>query len=146
MKLSWGWGIGIGFGLFVVAILIMVTVAMTKEVDLVSDRYYEAGLHYQDHIKALERTGALGEQVRIEAEHGAIALHFPPGAGQNVTGLITFYRPSSKQQDFILPLAPDTAGLQVIPAERLNRGLWRVQISWKKGTAEYFAEQAVLIH
>ena len=146
MKASWGWGVGIGFGLFVLAIMVMVAIAMTKEVDLVSEQYYDAGLHYQDHIKALQRAGAMGERVRIDTETGGLTLRFPRGADpMTASGRVTLYRPSSKAKDFSVPLAPDSTGAQHIPADRLDRGLWRVQVSWKSGNAEYYAEQAVLI-
>ena len=135
-----------GFGFFVVVVLVMVTIAMTKDVDLVSEQYYDNGLHYQDHISTLQRTEATGKGVCVEIEDHDVAIRFPRGTDLSaITGRVAFYRPSSKVRDFVVGLALDSAGVQHIPADRLDRGLWRVQVSWKSGAAEYYTEQPVVM-
>jgi nitrogen fixation protein FixH len=146
MKVHWGTGIIAGFVLFVLAILILAGIAVTQTVDLVNDQYYNKGLKYQERIGILQRTAALEEKVHVSVDAQQLTVQLPHhSAGLPLTGIITLYRPSSKVQDFAAPLSPDSAGCQRIPTTRLDRGLWRIQVSWKAGGIEYYSEQPVMI-
>jgi len=146
MKIHWGVGIIAGFLLFVLGILALVGLSMTRTVDLVNDQYYEKGLQYQERIGILRRTAALEKKVLVSVYADDLTVQIPHQAADlPLTGTITLYRPSSKAEDFATPLAPDAAGCQHIATTHLDRGLWRIQISWKAGTTEYYSEQPVMI-
>jgi len=146
MKIHWGIGIFAGFVLFVLGILVLVGLSMSRTVDLVNDQYYDRGLKYQERIGTLQRTAALEKKVVISVHADELTVRMPyRTAGPPITGTITLYRPSSKLKDFAMPLAPDSAGCQHIRTTRLDRGLWRIQISWKAGGTEYYSEQPVMI-
>jgi nitrogen fixation protein FixH len=146
MKVHWGTGIVAGFVLFVLAILILVGISVTQTVDLVNDQYYDRGLKYQERIGSLQRTAALEENIHVIVDGQQLTVQLPHhAAGPPLTGTITLYRPSSKVQDFAAPLSPDSAGCQRIPTTHLDRGLWRIQVSWKAAGIEYYNEQPVMI-
>jgi nitrogen fixation protein FixH len=146
MRLHWGTGVMAGFALFVLAVLFMVGLSMTKPVDLVNDHYYDNGLKYQERIGTLRRTAALKAKVFISVAPEGLTVQLPQGSEKRqMAGTITLYRPSSRMKDFTVPLAPDSAGSQRIPTANLERGLWRIQVSWKAGDAEYYCEQPVMI-
>jgi len=146
MKIHWGIGILAGFGLFLLVVLVMVGISITQTVDLVNDQYYDTGLKYQERIGTLQRTAALEGKVKVSVNAGDLTVQIPrPGAELPMTGTITLYRPSSKAKDFTTTLAPDSTGCQCIPTTPLERGLWRIQVSWKAGNTNYYSEQPVMI-
>lgn len=146
MKIHWGVGIIAGFVLFVLGILILVGISVTRTVDLVNDHYYDRGLKYQERIGTLQRTAALEKKVHVSVNAQELTVQLPhQAAGLPLTGTITLYRPSSKADDISTPLAPDSAGCQRISTTRLDRGLWRIQVSWKAGSTEYYSEQPVMV-
>jgi hypothetical protein len=145
-KSRWGTGLMTAFGAFVVGILVMVYIAASQRVDLVSEIYYDLGIHYQDRITTLENTKTLTENLSISSEPAGIQLQFPqqflPG---EIGGKITLYRPDNKQNDASLDIVVDTTRSQRIPASLLRPGLWRVKVDWQAQGVGYFTEQAVVI-
>jgi nitrogen fixation protein FixH len=145
-KSHWGTGLMTAFGAFVAGILVMVYIAASQRLDLVSEKYYDQGIHYQDRITTLENTNTLTENLRIILEPTGIRLQFPqeflPG---EIGGRITLYRPDNKQNDASLDIAVDTTCSQLIAASLLRPGLWRVKVDWHVQGVGYFTEQAVVI-
>ena len=144
--MNWGLGIAVAFGVFVTAILALVYTAMTKDVDLVSEQYYDRGIHYQDQINTVRRTQALDESPAIVASPGDITVRFPSRfLNSGVSGRIVLYRPSDRHKDLSLPLAPDTSLCQHIPTATLTHGFWKIQVSWKAGVMDYYSEMPVVV-
>lgn len=145
-KSRWGAGLVAAYGAFVVGILAMVYIASSQRVDLVSEKYYDQGIHYQDRIISLENTKSLKEELRIAVEPTGIRLQFPhiflPG---EIGGRITLYRPDNKQNDASLDIVVDAACSQQIAASMFRPGLWRVKVDWQAQGVEYYTEQAVVI-
>ena len=134
----------IGGFLFVVAIL--AGISLSSPTDLVTDRYYDRGIAYQDQITVLQRTAAREGKIEIAVGEAAITIAYPPRAGViPLSGTILLYRPSDKSRDRSIPVLPDTAGLQRILSSGLERGLWVVKVSWKEEGAEYYAEQQLML-
>lgn len=142
---SWGTGIAVSFGVFVVAVLAMVYLSVSQRVDLVSDRYYDEGLRYQDRMKARSRAADLGE-VNVSAVRGGIVVRFPSSIRPaDVSGNLTLYRPDDRREDTAIPVVLDSTGTQTVRTERLARGLWRVQVQWQMLGVDYYNEQAVVL-
>jgi nitrogen fixation protein FixH len=146
-RLSWGSGIALGIGIFILAVLVMVGISFFSKTDLVTDRYYERGIQYQERISILERTAAREEKLVATVDSSTIAVVFPR-SGTAVTplsGTIVLYRPSDRARDLSIPVAPDSAGLQRLPTSTLDRGLWHLKVSWREGELEYYSEQSVML-
>jgi len=145
-KFSWGTGIVIGIIVFVVISVSMTVIFMTQDVSLVSDNYYEKSLVYQDEIDKQSRTKSLDEQVKINFDGEVITVLFASDySAKKLTGEIYFYRPSNPKLDFKLPLHPGEDGNQVIPTQRLEKGFWRLKLSWMMDGNLYYNERAITI-
>jgi hypothetical protein len=144
-KSFWGTGLVVSFGVFVAAVLVMVYIAASQRVDLVSDRYYEQALRYQDRIDARKRASGAAD-VLIRNLPGGIELAFPPSARPDGSrGTIVLYRPADQRRDVTIGLAADSAGVQRISTATLDPGLWRVNIEWTAGGVVRYHEEPVLI-
>jgi nitrogen fixation protein FixH len=146
-RLSWGSGVAFGIGIFILAVLVLVGISFSSKTDLVADRYYEKGIQYQERISILERTAAREEKLVVTVDSSAIVIMFPRsgGAVTPLSGTIILYRPSDRTRDLSVPVAPDRAGLQRLPASSLDRGLWHLKVSWREGELEYYSEQPVML-
>lgn len=145
MKLHWGTGIVIAFLAFAAVILTMVFIAMNREVDLVSDDYYQQELRHQDQIESAKRSNVLAEQPRIGLRNGIVTLQLPREFSTSTTGTLTFYRPADRKKDFVIPLKVDSTGAQFVQTTSLQKGLWRVKVRWSQLNQTYYHEEPVTI-
>jgi nitrogen fixation protein FixH len=143
---SWGTGVLVAFGLFLAGILGMVALSMSEDVQLVTDRYYDNELRYQDRIQAMERANGMVTRVHMEPGSGCVLVRFPRlGSPDDVDGQVTLYRPANRADDRTLPLVLDTVWTQRIPTRMLAPGLWRVQVQWRLHGEEYYAEHPLIL-
>jgi nitrogen fixation protein FixH len=142
----WAIGLVATFGVFVAGVCVMVVTSVTKDVDLVTDDYYQKGLRYEERIQTVERTRALVEQVAMRVGKDVVELSFPRGfTPAMVRGEITIYRPSDRRLDVALPVRLDSTGQQQILTGGLKRGLWKVQLSWTYRGVDYYNELPVTL-
>ena len=147
MKFHWGAAVAGGIVLFILLILGLVTIAVSSRVDLVTDRYYDKGIAYQQRINTLSRTAAHGEKLSVRLSGEDLLIEFPRSVpAPMLTGTITLYRPADKSRDVVVRIAPDSAGVQRLALAALDRGLWKLQIAWYEGDQEYYSEQPLLIN
>ncbi len=146
MKIHWGIGIIVAFVVFAAAILTMVTISMNREVDLVSDDYYQQELRHQTQIESESRSNALVESPSIEVSASSVALKLPRFfAANSVSGMLTFYRPADRKSDFVVPLKLDSSNTQRVQTSRLEKGLWRLKVRWSAHSQSYYHEEAIVI-
>ena len=144
-KISWGTGIVIGIITFVVISVTMTIIFMMQDVNLVTDKYYENSLQYQDEIDKQNRTLALSEDVIFNFNGELISISFPENyLNKKISGEIDFYRPSDPKLDFRLPLQL-VEGKQVIPVTRIEKGFWRLKLNWVMDGDGYYNERALNI-
>ena len=146
MKLNWGTGIAIAFLIFAAGILVMVYVSMNREIDLVSDDYYQQELRHQDQIESTKRSNVLSEQPSVVVSNTTLTLKLPKEfAGGKTSGTLTFYRPADRKRDFTVPLKLDSAGAQLVSTSTLQRGLWRIKIRWSQLSQTYYHEEPIMV-
>jgi nitrogen fixation protein FixH len=146
MKLHWGTGIVIAFLVFAAGILTMVTISMNREVDLVSDDYYQQELRHQDQIESTKRSNVLAEQPSIGVSNFAITLRLPSVySASGTNGTLTFYRPADRKKDFVVPLRLDSSNTQIVRTASLQKGLWRVKVRWSQQNQTYYHEEPIMI-
>ncbi|MBS1493379.1 MAG: FixH family protein [Bacteroidetes bacterium] len=147
MKISWGIKIIISFVVFAIGIGTMVGISMTKNIDLVSENYYERELKYQDRIDMINRTNSLTEKIIFDNTSNSIKIKFPGiFSKDNITGKISFYRAMDKKKDFSVDINKDENGLQIIPTDKLDKGNWKVEVLWKVNDKEYFTQSDIFIN
>jgi hypothetical protein len=143
---SWGTGLLVAFGLFLAGIVGMVAISMSEDVQLVTDRYYDNELRYQERIQAIERANDMTKRVDVEHRPGFVLVQFPClGSPDDVDGRVTLYRPANRADDRTLPLVLDTVWAQRIPTRTLAPGLWHVQVQWRLHGEEYYAEHPLIL-
>jgi hypothetical protein len=137
----WGWGVAIVYTVFALGTLGVVAFTMTQKVELVSPDYYAKEIAYEEQLRRIRQGNALEEQVscQLSADGRFIEVRFPASMA-GARGKLTLYRPSESSLDREYALAPDPAGVQRIPAENLTRGLWRVKLTWRANSEEYYRE------
>lgn len=145
-KFSWGTGIVIGIIIFVTISVTMTIIFMTQDVNLVTDKYYENSLVYQDEIDKQSRTHELNKEVEISFNGQVINILFPQDyLNKNINGEIYFYRPSNPKLDFKVPLSLSVAGNQIIPTQRLEKGFWRIKLNWSMDGNGYYNEKPITV-
>jgi hypothetical protein len=143
MKISWGKAIAATYIIFVLITLGMTYAMMTKNVDLVTPNYYEKEILYQQQINKINNTSKLKEGMKFEFTGSTVNFSFPK-IGE-ISGEITFYRPSDSKKDFKVAIQPDKDNKQVIDASMLLKGYWKIKIEWKSGGVEYYNEETIII-
>jgi hypothetical protein len=147
MRISWGIKITVLYLGFVALILTLVSMAMRQNVDLVSKDYYEQELKFQDKINKTNRSQALREPLTWEVKQGSLLLKFPEQfKGQKISGSIYFFRPSDASMDKTIPLSTDTALSVNISIDKLNRGLYKMQVNWEVNKEEYYNEGIIKVN
>jgi len=147
MKISWGIKIIIALVIFGIGIGVMVGISMSKNIDLVSENYYEKELKYQDKIDMINRTNSLPEKVGIESSPGAVKVKFPGSLSkENITGKINFYRAMDKKKDFSIDISKNENGEQLVPTDKLDKGNWKVEVVWKMNDKEYFNQSEIFLN
>jgi nitrogen fixation protein FixH len=146
MKIHWGTGLAVAFGVFAIGILIMVRISMNREIDLVSDDYYQREIHHQDQIDIQKRSNSLPEQPGIGVTSASVIVKLPKTfSPDSTTGVLTFYRPADRHKDFVVSLKLDSANTQFVPTTSLQKGLWRLKLHWTHHFQDYYHEEAIVI-
>ncbi len=143
-KFHWGHGIFIFF-VFYVGIL-MTAVYKSKQIDhsLVIDEYYKHDLAYQAHYDKLKNAGNAKKDFEISAdENGRHQIIF--NDGEKKQGTITFYNPSNKKKDLVLPLNDVIGNDRMVIHEILSPGKWKVQADWIALGTAYYVEKEIYI-
>lgn len=146
--MSWGWKIVFVYSAFVVMTLSMVIYFMGHKVDLVAEDYYKQEIEYQQQIDKMSNSKSLKEPIGFEFSYTqrTVKLNFPSGDLQNgLKGNIHFYRPSDSSLDRQIEVKPDENGEQLISVSSLNKGLWKVRISWTAAGTAYFDEKVITL-
>jgi len=144
--MHWGKGILISIIIFLAGTAFMIIIAFNSPADLVIKNYYEKGVKYQEQIDRINRTNALSEQADIKFTGRGLFIRipkdFPP---EKIKGEILFYRPSNAEEDWKVPLSVDSSGTVLISTDRLEKGFWKVELSWSSGAKDYFKESSFTI-
>ncbi|KAB1154533.1 FixH family protein [Tenacibaculum aiptasiae] len=147
MKLNWGTGIVIaiiGFIGFIMYFVITMSTGKSYNHDLVSDKYYQKELAYQNSINATKNAKALKENVRVEKKKEGLKIYFPTEFNpKDITGKVFLYRPSNKQLDFEMPISLSNTYL-LVPEKRLLGGRWNITVSWNYKNKDYLYQKELI--
>jgi hypothetical protein len=146
MKISWASGIIFAILGFLVISIATIIFSFNQDVNLVSDDYYEQEIIYQQQIDRINRTNELSEQLSIKVIDSVISLHFPSlFEGDSISGKITLYRPSDRNADLLIPISVDTTNHLYLSTDNLDRGLWKIKVSWFGNSNSYFDEKNIIL-
>ena len=147
MKINWGTGIVIAIVSFIGFIMYFVIQMSTDNKyshDLVSEKYYQKELEYQNDIDASINASELKENIKLQKTVEGLRIYFPKSFSINqIKGKVFLYRPSNKQLDFEIPISLSNPYL-LVPEKRLLDGRWNITIKWNhKDTAYLFKEELI---
>lgn len=144
--MNWGWKIAISLGIYMTGIISVVWYAMSVDVNLVAEDYYQQELAYEEQILRLENTKSLAEKPTFDfsGDKKFVVLTFPQGLIPD-NGKITLYRPSDFTQDRNFKLDLDEANQQGFVTASLMPGLWKAKLQWQQAGKSYFQEFVIVI-
>lgn len=132
---------------FVIGMLSLVYMASQESIEFVTKDYYSKELNYQDHIDRVNRTKALAKPLQWQVNSKQIKFKFPViNSGSDIKANVLFYRPSDSKKDFSLTVIADSVGEAVIVSDKLESGIYRMQIDWESGSESYYNESIININ
>ena len=147
MKLNWGWGITIFVLIFVTFILSLVYRCSQQQVDLVSEKYYENEIKFQQHINREKNTNSLTGNISLIESDSLITIQYPEAAGQKkISGDIEFFKPDNAHKDLRLAVNADSGLRQQVKLNALSKGYWDVKINWSVDSMPYYFEKRILVN
>ncbi|WP_298763287.1 FixH family protein [uncultured Polaribacter sp.] len=147
MKFNWGTGIVIaiiGFIAFIMYFVITMSTDNTYSHDLVTEKYYQKELGFQNEINAEKNANNLKEKITIQRTTKGLQIAFPKDFTSNkIKGKVFLYRPSNKQLDFEIPISNANTYL-LVPEKRLVDGRWNINIGFKYKNKEYLVKKEIV--
>jgi len=147
MRINWGKGIVIAIIAFVGFILYFVITMTTNnqyDHDLVTEKYYEKELSYQEKINASKNAQNLSEKIKLDKIVDGLMIKFPKELhGKSLKGKVFLYRPSDKQKDFEVSLS-NIQNYLLVPDNRLLGGRWNISIEFASEDKNYFFTEEIV--
>ncbi|QTD36937.1 FixH family protein [Polaribacter batillariae] len=147
MKFNWGTGIVVAIVAFISFILYFVITMSTDKSfthDLVTDKYYQEELKFQDKIDAQKNASSLKENIKVTKTKEGLKVEFPEAfTPKDIQGKVFLYRPSNKHLDFEIPISISKTYL-LVPEKRLVDGRWNMTVSWKYKNKEYLFKKELM--
>lgn len=135
------------YGLFSAGILLMVFVSMGKNVDLVSENYYEKEIKYQNQIDILRKSAEINNKIETVLNGNEILINYNDSELKGrISGEIVFYRPSDAKKDFKVEINPGVNGIQSVASDNLDKGQWKIRFDIMQNNEKYFAEKTIFIN
>ncbi len=143
--MNWGKGIFISFILFAAFLAVMVTIMVRQDISLVSKTYYAEDLAFQQQYERKQNTEQLALKPEISIEQQQILKVYFPSGDAVEGGEVKLFRPSTDKLDQHFKLSTSSDSIQLFPLKPLERGPYRVKMTWKSGNKEYYLEKLIVI-
>jgi hypothetical protein len=144
--MNWGLRITIVYIGFVILIVSLVYISATHKSDLVAKDYYAQELAYQDKIDARINERGLKESIRYQVNDKDILFVFPPSVFRTkFSGEVYFFRASDASKDLTVPMLFNKEGKLLIAKSKLEKGTYKMCLSWKNNAVHYYREEVITI-
>jgi len=144
--MNWGKGITIVIAVYCIGILFLVYKTTGVEFELVTEDYYAKELAYQEQIDKMKNVKALGKDVVIDVQNGAVVLSFPIEEAKGaISGELLFFRPSDGNLDRQISLSVDSNGTMIIATIEMQPGIYNLQIEWQVDDIEMYSEETIYL-
>jgi hypothetical protein len=143
----WPVGLVLFFIVFTAYIIGFVIFASRQKMDLVREDYYDQEIRFQQQIDRVQRSTPVLADAAIDYDRAGdlVTVSLPAVSQNDISGTVSFYRPSDAGLDTNVKLGLDQAGRQSLNVRSLRAGLWKVRIQWKASGQEYFFEKPIVI-
>lgn len=142
MKINWGTGIAIAIVFFIAFILYFVVTMTTNNKyshDLVTEKYYQQELNYQQEIEALKNADDFKEKITFSKSEEGLNIKIPNTLSTEQFKVF-LYRPSNKQLDFEVSFS-NTNSYLLVPDKRLVDGRWNMKMLWNSKNKNYLIKK-----
>lgn len=147
MRINWGTGIVIAIVAFMSFIMFMVITMVTNkkyEHDLVTEKYYQKELVYQQDLEARRNAKNLTEKIKVEKITSGLRVEFPSNFNpKEIRGEVFLYRPSNKDLDFEMPISISKNHL-LVSEKHLLSGRWNISVAFTHNNIEYLHQQELM--
>jgi hypothetical protein len=144
--MNWGKGLALALAAFAALMAWFVVMASRNPEPLVTERYYEQELRYQDRIERSARALALSAPVAITTTGQEVSLRFPAELkGATIRGRLTLTRPNDPAGDRVLEVSADTAGTFTARDLGLRAGRYNALLEWSAGNVTYCTEEKLVV-
>lgn len=144
--MSWGIRIAVLLTVFVTGMVTLVLISFSKNIELVTDNYYEKDKLYQERIDSEKRSRQLENDLQISHDENYITFVFPQDMErEKISGVINFYRPSEATLDADFEITPSEANSQKFNLAAFKNGFWKVNINWSYDGVSYFKSDTLTI-
>ena len=147
MKINWGTGIVItivAFMAFIMYFVVTMSTDHTYSHDLVTEKYYQKELQFQDEIDAIKNLNELKSKVTVQRSETGLKIQLPEDfKNKNIEGNVFLYRPSNKQLDFDIPISTSNTYL-LVPEQRLVDGRWNIIVFWTHKNKPYLFKNEIV--
>ncbi|WP_185864005.1 FixH family protein [Blattabacterium cuenoti] len=139
MKFNWDTGIVLSLVFFIIFITYIAFFFPHVGSQLVSDRYYEEEMKYQEIINEKKNVSKLPIKIKVFILNSGIKIIFPP-VNNDIHGFFTLFRSSSKDLDFtqFFKLLKNSKKILLIPKRFLKKGYYKLIIRWKTDKKFFF--------
>ena len=144
MKFNWFHGLMLVLIAFISMMTYFVVKSSHQNLDLVSEKYYEEEIDYQNKINHISNSKALIADVNFEVKDGILFLHFPVEcANKNIMGNLKMYYAPNKNGDQTIAVNSSNGEFQV----DINKfkGKYSLQLDWTCGNQNYFSEKKITL-
>ena len=130
--------------IFIAAMLSLVWLASRQNNQLITNKYYENELAFQEVRKKQEHTAKLNTQLKWTLKDNLLLLDFPEEAGSSFSGSLYFYKPSEESDDRMQSFKTDNDSL-VIDISELASGMFTLKVDWQAGGVSYYNEGTLIL-
>lgn len=144
--MNWGKSIALFYTLFAATMVIVVIRSTQYDNSLVSEKYYQDDIAYQQQYNRIKNSQELKVPLNIHYEKGdeKLIIDFPPSI-QFIKGTIHLFCPSDSEADLKLPIELETVlNRQTISVRNLKKGLWKVKVQWESPEMAYYDEKTLI--
>ncbi len=146
MKFNFGTGLFIAAALFMTFVVVLVVKITQTDVPLVEENYYEKGVKYQQTIDNSEAANKLVNiQLITNNNNEPVVAVSKNSTNDTLWAKALFYRPSDPTIDFSIDIILIDTLIYPINANRLDKGKWKVKLSWDQNNQTYNKEQEIIL-
>lgn len=142
--MNWGKSIVAVFIFFAAFITVLVVVCFREDVSLVSKKYYEDDLHYQEQFEAYENANALANKPTVSITAKSLMINYADFKKVE-KGTLTLMRPSNVNQDRMFPVKQQADSVQQFELSDLTSGLYKLRLEWTEGTKQFRIDKIIVI-
>lgn len=144
MKFNWFHGLMLVLIAFISMMTYFVVSSSRTNLDLVSEKYYEEEINYQQRIDNTTNAKALNSDVQMNVENGFLVVRFPSQlAEKSITGNLKMYSPVGKKNDKSFAVNSINGEYKIDVSQ--IQGKYSLQLDWSCEQQNYYSEQKIFL-